>query len=148
MPDEAAQRAEVLRVARTWLGTPFHDGAQLKDVGVDCAHLLAAVYVEAGVIPDPVQIEGYSPQFMLHRDQPLFEEYVLRYSHELPEGQLPQLADVVLYKVGRSFAHGGIVVEWPRAVIHAFKAFGLVAETGAYDSTLRRRDVKFFSMWG
>lgn len=137
-------RQRVIDVARTWLGTPFHDCAQLKGVGVDCANLLAAVYAEACIV-QPVEIEAYSPQFMLHRDDPLFESYVRRFAHEIPEAEA-QMGDIVLYKIGRSFAHGAIIVEWPAHVIHAFKSFRAVVETGGHEADLMKRDVKFFSL--
>ena len=140
---EAADRSRVIEIARSWLGTHFHDGAQLKGVGVDCAQLLAAVYGEAGMIDKPT-IEQYSPQFMLHRDDPLFESYVKRFGHEV---ETPQMGDIVLYKIGRSFAHGAIVVEWPTKIIHAFKTFRMVAETDGFEADLRGRDVKFYSLW-
>ena len=139
-----ADRQRVVDIARTWLKTPFHDGAQIKGIGVDCANLLAAVYEEAGLV-DPVNIAPYSPQFMLHRNEPLFEQYVLKFGHEVAT---PQVADIVLYRVGRSFAHGAIVsTPWPGAIIHAYKTFGFVAETGADESDLRGVQRKFFSLW-
>ena len=144
LPDSVA-RAHVLAVARTWIGTPFHDHASKKGIGVDCAHLLREVAVEAGLIA-PFTIEHYSPQFMLHRDTPLFETYVRRFAHEIDAATVKP-ADIVLYKVGRVFAHGGFVVDWPAAVIHAFKTFGHVAETPAFEADLSGREVKFFSFW-
>ena len=139
-----ADRARVIDKARAWLGTPFHDGAQVKGAGVDCANLLAAAYAEAGIV-DPVEIEPYSAQFMLHRDEPLFESYVRRFAVEIDEADV-QRADIVLYQVGRSFAHGAIIIEWPGRIIHAFKSFRCVAETGAFDADLRGRKTKFFSI--
>lgn len=140
------ERAHVIEVARSWIGTPFHDQAAIKGVGVDCAHLLAAVGVEAGLV-EPFHIEVYSPQFMLHRDDPLFESYVLRFTREIPEAEA-RMGDVVLYRVGRSFAHGGFIVEWPAAIIHAYKTYGGVVETGGREADLSERAVKFFSIAG
>lgn len=125
------------------MGTPFHDGARLKGKGVDCAMLIAGVFEEAGLVPHQ-EVETYSPQFMLHRDDPLFENYIRRYAHEVPA---PQQGDIVLYKIGRSFSHGAIVVDWPGAIIHAFKNFRFVAETDAEEATLRGLPRKFFSLW-
>ena len=141
---DVKDRARVIDVARSYLGTPFHDGAQLRGVGIDCANLLAATYTEAGLVPH-VDIAPYSPQFMLHRDDPLFESYVRRFAHEIPEAEV-QMGDIVLYKVGRSFAHGAIIVEWPNKIIHAFKSFRMVAETGGFDADLRGRETKFFTI--
>lgn len=142
-PEETAARARVIEVARGWMGTPFHDVAGKKGVGVDCAHLIARVYEEAGMIPLQ-DIETYSPQFMLHRDDPLFEQYIAKHGHPV---EAPQMADIVLYKIGRSYSHGGIVVNWPGAIIHAFKNFGFVAETDADESSLRGKPRKFYSLW-
>lgn len=137
------QRAHVLQIARTYLGTPFHDGARIKGVGIDCANLLAEVFAEAGMIPAQ-EIAPYSPQWMLHRDEPLFEQYVQKLGHEV---DVPLPGDIVLYKIGRSFSHGGIVASWPTAVIHAFKMYGMVVETGADEGDLRGRQRKFYSLW-
>lgn len=143
MIDHEAERDKIIAVARSWIGTPFHDGARLKGIGVDCAMLLAGVWEEAGLIPRQ-QIEPYSPQFMLHRDDPLFENFVRKFARQV---ESPQRADIVLYKVGRSFSHGAIVVEWPGAIIHAFKNFRFVAETHSDEATLRGLPRKFFSFW-
>lgn len=140
---EAGQRAAVIAAARGWIGTRFHDNAEVKGHGVDCARLLAKVYAEAGIIPAQA-ITPYSAQWMLHNDEPLFEGYVLRFAHRV---DLPKPADVVLYKIGRQYAHGAIVVAWPGAIIHAFKTYGLVAETGADESDLLDKPRRFYSFW-
>ena len=142
---EIEPRARVIEVARTFLGTPFHDQQSLKGVGIDCAHLLREVYVEAGVI-ETFPIAPYSPQFMLHTDEGLFESYVRKVAREI-ELEAVGPGDIVLYRVGRSFAHGAIVVDWPKTVIHAFKSYKKVVETGAFDADLADRKVKFFSHW-
>ncbi len=136
-------RQRVLQVARGWLGTPFHDNGEVKGVGVDCARLLAQVYWEAGLIDRQV-IEPYSPQWMLHRDEPRFEAYVQRFAHQVEK---PDIGDIVLYRIGRSFAHGAIVSSpWPGAIIHAFKSYRRVCETPWNDAELRNRAVVFYSL--
>lgn len=142
---EAAERARLVDVARGWIRTPFHDCAGVKGVGVDCAQFLAAVFIEAGFV-EPFTIAPYSPQFMLHRSDEIFMGTVLRFAKEIPAESVGA-GDVVLYKIGRCFAHGAIVVDWPHRIIHAFKGFGCVAETHAFEAELRGRDVKFFSRW-
>ena len=80
------RRDAVIAEARSWIGTPFHDCAQVKGHGVDCAQFIAAVYTATGTVP-PFDIEPYSPQFMLHRSEPLFENYVRRFARELKAHQ-------------------------------------------------------------
>ncbi|MDR3495284.1 MAG: hypothetical protein P4L82_11850 [Ancalomicrobiaceae bacterium] len=142
---EAEERAHLIEVARGWSGTPFHDNQGLKGVGCDCAHFLARAAEEAGLV-DRVAIEHYSPQFMLHTDVGLFESYVQRFAHQIAEADAG-LGDIVLYHVGRSYAHGAFIVEWPGKVIHAFKTFGCVCETPGDEQDLVGRKVKFYSFW-
>ncbi len=40
---------EVVRVARTWLGTPYHHQGRVKGAGVDCAGLSVGVAKELGL---------------------------------------------------------------------------------------------------
>ena len=40
-------RADIVALARGWLGTPYHHQASLKGVGCDCLGLIRGVYAEA-----------------------------------------------------------------------------------------------------
>ncbi len=40
-------RADIVALARGWLGTPYHHQASLKGVGCDCLGLVRGVYAEA-----------------------------------------------------------------------------------------------------
>ena len=145
---ESAARAKVAEAARGWVGTPFHDNACVKGHGVDCAQLLKGVFVEAGAVAD-FKIDHYSPQFFLHQDEERFLNFVLRFAREIPREQATT-ADVVLYKVGRVFAHGAIIVDpgWP-SIIHAHYAARRVREGNGEWMHLGApiKDVKFFSRW-
>ena len=39
-------KEDVVREAKTWLGTPFHHQGRLKGVGVDCAGVIVCVAKE------------------------------------------------------------------------------------------------------
>lgn len=148
--DEASGRVAVDRVALEWRGTPFHDNACVKGPkgGVDCAHLLKGVYCEAGVIPD-FEIEHYSPQHFQHSGEEKFLGYVTRFAHEIEPDRV-QAGDVVLYKIGKAFAHGAIVIApgWPN-IVHAHygarlvrRGFGTAVHLGQPILA-----IKFFSFW-
>jgi uncharacterized protein YijF (DUF1287 family) len=64
------------------------------------------------------------------------------------EVETPQPGDVVLYRIGRCFAHGGIVVEpgWP-TIVHAYARAGRVLLDDGSAGDLARRERKFFSRW-
>src|SRR5690606_28871149 len=54
-----ADPQRVIAVARSWLGTPYHDQASLKGVGCDCLGLARGVWREV-VGPEPFPIPAYS----------------------------------------------------------------------------------------
>jgi hypothetical protein len=43
-------RNRLVAIARQWLGTPFAPHACIRGAGVDCVHLCAAIYIEAGFL--------------------------------------------------------------------------------------------------
>lgn len=120
-------RADVVREALTWVGTPFHDCAGVKGAGCDCAHLILRTYQALGLVPqfDPAP---YSPQWFQHRDEPRFLHKLSDYAHRV-EAPLP--GDVVMFKFGRHAAHGGILIA-ENKIVHAYKPFGGVT-TGSLD---------------
>jgi cell wall-associated NlpC family hydrolase len=143
---EREQRDRVDEVAISWIGTPYHHHNHVKHVGVDCAHLLIAVYAEAGLIED--FDPGYYPsQFFMHSKEERFLKIVEQYAHEVDR---PEVGDVVIYRMGHVYAHGAIVVKpaWP-AIIHAHARFKFVARddgaSGALSKPMRRP--RFFSRW-
>lgn len=113
MNDE--QRAEVVEIARSWLRTPYHHEACIKGIGVDCAQLLVGVFKEFD--PDVVaNIPEYSPQWHLNRGEEKYLGVVREHMNEI-EGP-PKPGDIAMWKFGRCFSHGGIVIKWP-TIIHA-----------------------------
>lgn len=143
-------RERVVAVARSWLGTPYHPEGRVKGAGCDCLTLLAEVYAEAGVMPR-ISIPYYPADWHLHRSAERYLQGLQHYAHEL-EGA-PQPGDIALWKFGRCYSHGAIVVQWPR-IIHACIGRNCseddaeaaqwlcrIGETGA------RRPVRFFSVF-
>ena len=145
MIDVEAQRAAVLTEALSWRGTPFHDDARIKGVGVDCAQFVAACYLESSVVP-PFDIPRYTAQWFMHRSEERLMDFVLRFGHEVDEAQAKS-ADLVLYKIGRAYAHAAIIIEWPKMIIHAHKLSKKVIEQRPFDFDLFGLPVKFFSLW-
>jgi cell wall-associated NlpC family hydrolase len=144
--DHEDVRAKVVIEARTWIGTPFHHRAAVKGAGVDCAYLLHEVFVATGVCPN-VEMREYPPDWFQHRNEEWFIEDVIRHGlHEILGP--PQMADIALFKIGRVYAHGVIVVEWP-TVIEAWPMRNKVAEVNVVnDPYFNDRPRRFFSAWG
>jgi cell wall-associated NlpC family hydrolase len=147
---ELERRERIDAVARSFLGTPFHDRGEVKgpNGGVDCSTFLKLVFVEAGAVA-PFDIGPYSPQFFLHQSEERYLNFVLRFAREIAKEEAI-FGDVVLYKIGRCFAHGAIILKpgWPH-IIHAHQHGRRVREGDGERVNLgtRIRDVKFFSRW-
>jgi cell wall-associated NlpC family hydrolase len=125
MMSESEERSRVVAAARSWIATPYHDCACVKGHGVDCAFLIKAAFEEAGLEP-PIAIEAYSPTWMLHRSEEKFLAKVFERATEIAEANAKP-GDLVVYKFGRTFSHGAIIVDpgFP-AIIHAYKQAGIV----------------------
>jgi len=145
---EEAGRDRVDAVARTWIGTPFHDHGEVRGAGVDCAKLLKCVFVEAGIIDD-FDVGYYSPQFFLHSPEERYLNLVRRFAREIPAARVRH-GDVALWKIGLCFAHGAIVVRpgWPE-IVHAHFASRMVRRGRGDTMHLGTKilDLKFFSVW-
>lgn len=136
------ERARVVEEAKSWLGTPYHPRARLKGIGVDCAMLPAEVYKNCGLI-DHVEVEDYPMDWHLHREEEKYLKYVTSRATEV-DVELP--GNLVLYKWGRCFAHGAIIIQWP-IVIHAFIREGVVMADGTAGK-LTGRERRIYSLWG
>jgi cell wall-associated NlpC family hydrolase len=139
---EQAQRAAVVAEALSWVGTPYHHMGRIKRVGVDCAMLPAEVYAACGLIPRQ-QVGFYPMDWHLHRSGERYLQAVLAHAHEVEK---PAPGDLVLFRFGRAFAHGAIVVAWPN-VVHAVVRCPVTLADVAADADLTARECRFFSLW-
>lgn len=111
---EATERAAVIREAKTWLRTPYHPGAHIKGAGIDCGWLMKEVFERLGLI-EHVEPGYYPPDFALHSDSASYQTFVERFAAPVQE---PTPGDVVMFKWGHSYSHGGIIIDWPN-IVHA-----------------------------
>ena len=112
----------VLQEARTWLGTPWHHEGAVKGAGVDCAMLLVQVFAAVGAIP-AIDPRPYPIDHMMHSRDERFMGWLNQHADDVTDAVQeagPQAADVIVYRVGRCYSHGAIVVKWPH-IIHAFR---------------------------
>lgn len=131
---EAQGRAAVVAAARAWRGTPYHHAADIRGVGVDCAMLLIRVYVDLGLV-EPFDPRPYTRDWMLHRDDEKFLGFLLARAHVVAR---PSPGDVILFRYGRCFSHGGVVTATdPLTIVHAFNPARCVIE----DEIMRNAEV-------
>lgn len=142
------RRAKVDAIARTWIGTKFHDHARVKGAGCDCATLLLEVFAEAGMIP-PTDVGHYAPQWFLHQEEERYLGWITKFAHEIPQEDV-DVGDIVLYRIGKCFAHGAVVASpgWP-TIIHASAAARCVRRGDGRNPHLGTPvlGVKFFSLF-
>jgi len=148
---EKEEREAVIKELNTWIGTPYNPNQMVKgrQGGVDCAMLLVGVYGNVGLLPEGFDPRPYPTQWHLHQREERYLNIVVQFAHEVPAPTGP--GDIAMFKIGRTYAHGGIITTWPR-MVHAFSGW-LVTEfdvskntTGKY--ALARLPQRFFSMWG
>ena len=175
---EAEQRDAFVAEARSWLGTPFRDQGDVKgkNGAVDCAMLLVRSAQACGLIDVAFDPRPYPPQWHLHRDEERFLNVIARLiaargrgaevgnTTGLPAEALAKAGDVIVYRVGRCFSHGGIVIEAPRSssgaiahqrllVLHAYYKTGHVAISPLTEVELallpdgRPRPFKLYDLW-
>ena len=122
---EAAARAAIVAEARSWIGTPYHHMADVKGVGCDCAMLLVRVYVDLKLV-EPFDPRPYTRDWHLHRGEERYLGFLLARAREVAA---PLPGDVILFKYGRCFSHGGIVtLSRPLTIVHAFHPARVVLE--------------------
>jgi cell wall-associated NlpC family hydrolase len=137
------QRTKIVRAAKDWLGTPYHHHARVKHAGADCAMFPLAVYQECGVLPLDFQPPEYSVQWHLHRSEELYLNEIEKFTVEIDA--IPQPGDFVVFRFGRTYSHGAIVVEWP-IVIHSYIPHGVLLSDALRDGELLGRERKCFEV--
>ncbi len=80
--NEAEQRAAVVAEARSWIGTRYHNCADVKGAGVDCGMLLVRVFVDTGLC-QPFDPRPYPPDWHLHRSEERYLGFLFDRCHEV-----------------------------------------------------------------
>lgn len=138
-------RAAIVIEAMTWLNTPYHHRARVKGAGVDCAMILIGIFAGVGLIAE-FEPEDYPRDWMLHRAEDRFRNTIRRHAEQIDLAEV-QSGDVALYLVGKCFAHGAVVIDWP-LVLHADSRLGKVTLAEGNQGWLAGRAVEFYRVRG
>lgn len=150
-------REEIVAEALSWRGTPYHDHAGIKKIGVDCAYLPLRIYQAVGAVPRDFEPPKYSPQQWLNSpsqtdklklkfEDTTFLDIVIKLTKREIEESEVQPGDFVIYKVAASWTHGGIVISWPDFVLHPVKGRGVIGSHGIKEGFLTGRSRRFFTV--
>jgi hypothetical protein len=96
----------------------------------------------------PFDPRPYTRDWMLHRDDERYLGFLLASAREV---EAPAPGDVMLFRIGRCYAHGGIVTKAePVTLLHAYAPAGCVIEeeiSRNADLAARVGAAKYFSHW-
>ena len=140
-----AVRTRIVAEALAWLGTPYAHRQRLRGVGVDCAQLPLAVYAAAGLI-GAAEVGAYARQWHLHRGEELYLAHVEALGGREVARADAEAGDLALWRYGRTFSHGAILVEPGGRVVHAVQGLGVVLADLDADEDLRTRPMRLFTL--
>lgn len=153
--EEARARQRFVSEAMSWIGTPFCDHADIKGPGgaVDCAMLLTRCACDTGLLA-PFDPRPYPPRWHVHRDEERFIDFLVE-RFAAREIETPRFGDIAVWKFGRTYSHGGVVIS-DAEVVHAYFANRMVVRTRRDEPLLSQmqergevipRPVRYFDLW-
>lgn len=115
--------SRIVRIARGWIGTPYHHGGRLKGVGVDCAGLPIGVARELGaVVREDLNYSASSDN--LER----MLAGVSLYCRQKPVEAL-RAGDILVFR-SRTMLNHMAIYSGEGTIIHAYTSAGRVVEHG------------------
>lgn len=138
---ESVLRQAIVDEALTWVKTPWRHQGEIKGAGVDCGKLIYKVYKHLERVPE-FDVPCYSRQWMLHRDYDEMLSWSGRLGFVATDTPLP--GDVAIWKIGRTYSHAAIIIDWPRFV-HADATAGFVFPCNLQDCWFSDKPVLFFT---
>lgn len=138
-------RLEIVRIARTWIGTPYHHQGSVKGAGADCLGVLRGVWREA-FGAEPAAVPAYTHDWSEPQRAERLWSALSTYMRVKPVADMAA-GDVVLFRMraGGVAKHIGLVTRTgdTAAFVHAYSGHGVVE--GALTSPWARRIVACFA---
>ena len=119
--------ARIVKAARRWIGTPYHDQASVQGVGCDCLGLLRGVWRDV-VGPEPMPVPPYSRDWGEAGPVEVLAEAARAAMAELDVAEA-RTGDVILFRMraGAIAKHCGIL-SGQGCFIHAYERTGVIEE--------------------
>lgn len=115
--------------ALTWIDTPYHHQAKLKEVGVDCVNLIIAIGQEVGLI-DHIELAPYNLQWHIHSKEEILlhnleKHGCIKLNVDLDKPETWPSFSIIALQYGRACSHLALLLP-NQQVIHAAIDFGKV----------------------
>jgi hypothetical protein len=146
------RRQAAIAEAESWLDTPFEHATLIKGRGVDCIMLLVACFRAAGILAEVFDPRPYPRTWFVHRNDEIYLAGLEQWGREIEH---PKPGDVGVWKFGRCYSHGGLLVspylDDPNPfrrrgdLIHAYQPDGKVSRAEVTFGDLLFRPVKWFN---
>lgn len=119
-PASGVTRAQVVAIARSWIGTPYQHQQRLRGVAVDCIGLPMGVARELGLISPSFDVQGY-PRMS---DGTTLMHLAGLHMRRLARSELGELhpGQIIVCAVDRDPSHFGILADYRHgglSIIHA-----------------------------
>lgn len=122
----AIDRARIVSLARSWVGTPYHHQAAVKGAGCDCLGLIRGVWTEI-YGAEPEQAPPYTPDWGEYGEIEHLLDAARR--HLVPVDVAPGHGDVIAFRMreGKMAKHVAIVTgDW--SMVHARSGVAVIEE--------------------
>ena len=103
-----SSRAEIVRVARTWIGTPFHHAQRKRGLGIDCAGLLVMVARECGLVAPDFDL----PPYLARPDGRTMIEWCNKYMGDQVLEQHMRPGDAIVLVTDEYPQHLGVIADY------------------------------------
>ena len=123
----SANPMRVIAIARSWLGTPYHDQASLRGVGCDCLGLARGIWRET-VGSEPFAIPPYSRDWGETGPREVLAEGAQRMMPEIAFSEAGPGALVLFRMTPRAIAKHVGILTIPGSFLHAYERLGVIEE--------------------
>lgn len=108
----------IVEKAREYVGTPFHQDARSKGVGIDCVGLLVCTLKELGM--EIADVRGYGSA---RDDFEFLQQKIVAYCRKLEPIEDLSNGDILLFRGRLMYNHCGFFAS-PENMIHAYSSPG------------------------
>ncbi|MBP0485041.1 C40 family peptidase [Sagittula sp. M10.9X] len=116
-----------IAIARSWLGTPYHDQASLRGVGCDCLGLARGVWREI-VGPEPFPIPPYSRDWGETGPREVLADGARAMMIEVSPAEAGPGALVLFRMKPRAISKHVGILTGPATFLHAYERLGVIEE--------------------